>query len=95
MKVLISLGFGAGWSTWNDSRMATDEDLIALFESGCTPEEMKGLCLSKGYTDVYMGGFEGLAITEVPKGVHFRIREYDGAETIEIMEAQDWIYAED
>lgn len=97
MKVLISPGYGAGWSTWNDSRMAIDKDLIELFERGCTESELAGLCIKKGYTDFppYMGGFENLEVTEVPQGCHFRVNEYDGSEYIDIYEEGDWFYAED
>lgn len=94
MKVLISPGFGAGFSTWNNSEMAVDKDLIALFEKGCTEEEMETLCLEKGY-DSYMGGFDQLEVIEVPQGCHFQIREYDGHESIQIFHANDWFYAED
>lgn len=99
MKVLISPGYGAGWSTWNDSRMAIDKDLIELFERGCTEDEMASLCVKKGYgNDVfppYMGGFFDLKVTEVPQGCLFRINEYDGSEYIDIYEEGDWFYAED
>ena len=99
MKVLISPGYGAGWSTWNYSGMAIDKDLIELFERGCTEDEMKLLCIKKGYGDgdfpPYMGGFSDLEVTEVPQGCQFRINEYDGHEYIDICEEGDWFYAED
>ena len=62
MKVLISPGYGAEWSTWNHPKMATDKDLIELFEKeSCTSKEMKDLCIKKGYRkDPYMGGFRTL-----------------------------------
>lgn len=40
MKVLISPGFGAGWSTWNDSGIATDVRIVDAFERGVSKEEM-------------------------------------------------------
>lgn len=100
MKVLISKGYGAGWSTWNCSKMATDKDLIEAFERGCTLEEMQELCRVKGYDDgyegaPYMGGFDGLAVVEVPKGSYFQIREYDGAEYIEIFDKDNYLLAKD
>ncbi len=95
MKVLISPSFGAGWSTWEGVHLAIDKDLIAAFERGCGEEEMRQLCIKKGYGDVYMGGFSGLTIEEVPKGCYFKVREYDGAEYIEIFNPSDWIKAED
>ena len=70
-------------------------EIIDLFEKGCTVHEMEKFCNSKGYEDIYMGGFYNLKVVEIPKGTRFCIREYDGAEYIEIMEEQDWFYAED
>lgn len=99
MKVLISKGFGAGWSTWGHKEMAIDQDLVRLFERGCTEDEMKALCIKKGYTslfggDPYMGGFEDLVVEEVPAGCYFKIREYDGSEYIEVFDSSSWFFAE-
>ena len=49
MKVLISPGFGAGWSTWNHPLMAFDKDVIELFERGGSEDEIRRLCADKGY----------------------------------------------
>ena len=99
MKVLISRDYGAGFSTWNDLEMAIDQDLIKLFEDGCTQSELKEACRKKGYGDFedgpYMGGFEGLAVVEVPKGAVFKINESDGYEYIEIFNPDRWFYAEE
>ena len=95
MKVLISPKYGAGWSTWNCREMAIDKDLIAAFENGCTEEEMEELCIKKGYHAPYMGGFEDLVVEEVPAGCFFKIREYDGSETIEVFNSNRWFFAED
>ena len=100
MKVLISPGYGDGFSTWNTKEMAIDKDLIALFERGCTKKEMEEACCLKGYNAgyggaPYMGGFSSLKIVEVPNGALFQIREYDGSEYIEIFNSSDWILAED
>lgn len=99
MKLLISPGYGAGWSTWNCSEMATDKDLIELFENGCTYEEMEKLCIEKNYTDgyggpPYMGGFQQLKVVEVPRGAPYRINEYDGAESVEVFNPDKWLVAE-
>ena len=99
MKVLISKGFGAGWSSWNDPRMAFDERLIRAFECGISKEDMEILCVKCGYDDVYgappyMGGFSHLEVVEVPSGAVFRIHEYDGSESIEVLDMDDWYVAE-
>lgn len=99
MKVLISPGFGAGWSTWNHAGMATDERLVRAFECGILEEDMKHLCLECGYDDgfgcaPYMGGFEDLQVVDVPSGSWFKIMEYDGHEYLEYFEEEDYYYAE-
>lgn len=99
MKVLISPGYGAGWSTWYDPDMATNKELIAYFESGVTKKQMAQKCKELGFCypngePYYMGGFDQLEIVEVPKGSFFRILEFDGCEYIEIMSDIDWEYAE-
>jgi hypothetical protein len=93
MKVLISPGYGAGWSTWEGADLATDPRLIKAFERGISALEMQELCADLGYGDVYMGGFKNLTIVEVPKGTIFRIKEYDGFESIEVFDDSDWLRA--
>ena len=100
MKVLISPGYGAGWSTWCRPELATDKRLIELFERGCTEKELLDACLEYDLTDAYggppyAGGFEDLEVVEIPNGSLFKIREYDGAEYIEIFDESKWIHAED
>lgn len=99
MKILISPGYGFGWSTWNCREMAVDKDLVNLFESGCTEEEMLDLCNKKGYCSQtggpYMGGFDDLKVVEVLAGFYFKIREYDGSESVEILDSSEWFLAEE
>ena len=99
MKVLISPGYGAGWSTWNDPRMAFDRRLIEAFERGISEDDMRDLCVECGYIDSYgcapyMSGFFQLKVVEVPSGTVFRIDEYDGFESIELLDMDDWYVAE-
>lgn len=97
MKVLISPGYGAGWSTWNNPKLATDPRIIKAFEDGITEEEMQELCIklriTDGYGTVYMGGFADLKVVEVPKGCLFQIHEYDGYESVEIFDEAGWMRA--
>lgn len=97
MKVLISEGFGAGWSTWSDYGidLAIDKRIIKAVEGGAFEEDVKELCEDLGYTYVYMGGFDGLTVVEVPNGSRFRIKEYDGNESIEVYNEKEWILAKD
>ena len=93
MKVLISPGYGCGWSTWNYINLAFDPDIIAAFEAGYTKEQMEIFITSLGYKKPFMGGYEQCKIEEVPKGTLFKIREFDGAEYIEYAHKQDWLTA--
>ena len=99
MKVLISPGYGAGWSTWEYPAMAFDERLIQAFERDISEDEMYELCVKCGYCNEYgdgpyMGGFSQLEVEDIPSGELFQIREYDGNEYIEYFNADDWYISE-
>lgn len=101
VAVLISPGFGAGWSTWCefDDRKAVTFDPwivdILLSDQYNRKEKIDRIyahCAVK-YPDMYMGGVSDLTVEWIPQGTLFRIAEYDGSETIELKEAEDWIQA--
>lgn len=89
LAVLISPGYGAGWSTWNDIDIALDSKIIEYFMRNPKPteEEMSCFLEENGYHNIYMGGYENLKIKWIPKGTSFLIMEYDGSEYIEINKA--------
>lgn len=87
LGVLISYGFGAGWSTWNDEEIAYDKRIIEKWLDGATSSEMCDYIESLGYSRPYMGGYAGLELEFIPRGTMFCIHEYDGAESIETMES--------
>lgn len=91
MQVLISPGFGAGWSTWNEGglKLATDPRIIEAF-SYMGREEFFAYCEELGYGHIYGRGYRNLRVVDVPSGVLFRINEHDGAESIEIFNADNW-----
>lgn len=93
MKVLISPGYGAGWSTWNYIDLAVDPDIIQAFEAGLDEEDMRLFIISLGYEEPYMGGYDYCKVIDIPKGTKFKIREYDGSEYIETYNADDWMIA--
>lgn len=86
LGVLISVGFGAGWSTWNDTEIAYDKRIIEKWLEKTTPDEMCDYIESLGYRRPYMGGYNDLRLRFVPRGTMFCIHEYDGAESIETPE---------
>lgn len=94
MKVLISPGYGAGWSTWNYIDLAFDPDIINAFELGLDEDSMYAFIRTLGYDEPYMDGYRNCKIIEVPKGTKFRIIEYDGAERIEYYDDTKWLIAQ-
>ena len=89
VEVLVSPGWGAGWSTWNDDglKLAVDKRIIDYFKKvGQDTDEniVKAFCESIGYKRVYCGGWDQLVIETVPQGKKFRITEYDGFEELEV-----------
>lgn len=86
LGVLISVGFGAGWSTWNDTELAYDKRIIEKWLEGATSDEMADYVENLGYRRPYMGGYRYLKLEFVPRGTMFCIHEYDGAESIETPE---------
>jgi len=84
VAVLISPGFGAGWSSWGD----TDQRDAMLFDSRLVDfvlaQGTAGLAdyaESLGYTG-YMGGASDVQVEWLESGTRFMIDEYDGSESI-------------
>jgi hypothetical protein len=91
VAVIISNGYGAGWSTWhygpNRETLVFHPKLVELIESGqCNQDNMLALLTELigeiETVHVYLGGVEDLTIEWLPEGTRFKIEEYDGSEHI-------------
>ena len=102
--VLISPGFGAGWSTWEGSELAWRREIVEFFlahkdneqwmntvdryncdawEQSMANREAEEFFKSIGYDECpYLGGFNQIKLVWVPLGAAWRIKEYDGNETL-------------
>ena len=90
--VLVSPGFGAGFSTWGYPTEAIfNPTLIELVENEKWQEAID-YCEST-WSDGYSGGVQDLRVAWIPEGTKFQITEYDGSESIEFLEDIDWITA--
>jgi len=90
--VLVSPGFGAGFSSWGYPDEAIfDPNLIDLVENGKIQEAVD-YCETK-WEDGYSGGVQDLVVVWVTEGTKFQIVEYDGSESIEFLEDINWITA--
>lgn len=92
VAVLISPDYGAGWSTWNHEYPAEelmfDPGLVLLVEEGNT-EKIETYATLK-WPNAYLGGLRNICVEWVNQGTAFRINEYDGAESIELMNNINW-----
>jgi len=90
--VLVSLGFGAGFSTWNKPEMAVDFDLVEAFLSD-DMNRFEYIVIEKYGESTYLGGMEDLEVEWVDEGKKFRVEEYDGNESLEIFDEEVWFTA--
>ncbi len=94
-KILVSTGYGAGWSTWapDDKRkeIAEYQPIINFIEAGGNPRDLdqRGgpnhdliiqMMVDLGLDRFYTGGADGLEVVEVDGP--YLISEYDGWESV-------------
>ena len=90
--VLISPGFGAGFSTWGAPIEAIfNPTLIELVEQQKVEEAID--FVEKNWENVYTGGVQDLRVAWIEEGTRFIIEEYDGAESFLFEEDIDWVQA--
>jgi hypothetical protein len=88
VAVLISTGYGAGWSTWHGHKeLIFHPKLVELIESGQHNRDNISTLLiellgKKEAEEIYLGGVEELSVEWLPEGIKFKIEEYDGSEYI-------------
>lgn len=94
VAVMISPGFGAGWSTWNKEHRDTllfDAEIAQAVLDGDKAKAAR-LALEK-CPDFYAGGADGLRIAWLDKGTVFDVEEYDGSESLHIIGGRDYSVA--
>ena len=97
MKVLLTVGYGAGFTEWNDPNIAVDQRVVEAYEANpeMSVDEFRSMCESFGYEDVNVirEDLELMKIEEVPDDVYFRIRSYDGWEYVEVFNPDEWLHS--
>lgn len=88
--VLVSNGYGAGWSTWvvsdDPSFYAMDKTLIEMKQRGASSDEVEQYCEKAKGESPYMGGWSDTEIEWLDPGTVFTIHEYDGYESLQLIE---------
>lgn len=107
VAILYSPGYGAGWSSWasisiNPEVLMFDPNIVDMVErkqNNIITEdqfltEVDAYCVATyGEHSVYTGGATDIIIEWVPEGTLFKINEYDGYETIQFKESDQWVTA--
>jgi hypothetical protein len=93
VAVLYSPGFGAGWYTWNTDapEILFDPAIVKFVEKEKWDELATYVALK--YPDIYTGGMKDLKVAWIPEGTLFRVDDYDGNESIELKENDNWFVA--
>jgi hypothetical protein len=92
VAVLYSPGFGAGWSTWSGSDSGTSSAEAMMFDRDLAEVTLAGdldkmFAIAKAkWPDEYHGGLDDLRVKWVPVGAQFIIHEYDGSESVVLMD---------
>lgn len=90
--VLVTPGFGAGFFTWGAPIEAIfNPTLIGLIENQKLQEAIE--FVAETWEDVYTGGVQDLVVVWIPEGSKFHIMEYDGSESLVLIDDIDWITA--
>jgi hypothetical protein len=96
IAVLVSHGFGAGWYSWHSKKeLLFHPKIVELVEQNKESEITEELCQELLGTDEYICtlGVDGLSIHWLPIGTRFIIDEYDGAESLKILDDIDFLIA--
>ena len=104
VAVLVSGGYGAGWSTWqnddeSNASMAFEPKIVEMVLAGekdknraerkATLDKIIGY-MTETYPGYYTGGAEGLKVEWVLVGSKFYIEEYDGNESLVLESDMNW-----
>ena len=89
VAVIVSPGYGAGWSTWanNPERAAFSPEVVAWIEGGGVGEPD----LPSDLADEYGGGLVDAEVKWLDVGTAFYIAEYDGNESLVIFGIDGWV----
>ena len=93
VAVLYSPDYGAGWYTWNKEypEMLFDPTVVMFVEDGDLDKAEAYATLK--WPEAYIGGLRDLKVQWIPEGTAFKINEYDGNESVEIRDGNQWIVA--
>jgi hypothetical protein len=93
VAVLVSPGWGAGWSTWNDEpELVFLPEVVEWVENGKMEDidDVLRRVYPEPYDLPYSGGACELEVKWLPQGTPFCISECDGSESLKSPSSEDW-----
>ena len=95
IAVLVSRGYGAGWSTWNNGNsefLCMDAEIAQAILDG---NKAKAVEIAKKQCgdDFYDGGADDLTVEWVERGRAFEISEFDGNASLRLIGEQSFMIA--
>lgn len=84
VAILVSPGYGAGWSTWGDNEefLAMDKGLVEMKLRNAPKEEVEEYIRNTIGEEMCMGGWKKAIVSWLNSGTSFVIDEYDGYESL-------------
>lgn len=92
VAVIVSGGFGAGWSTWGASESCLDGELAQAILDKKPISEIEEIA-EKNWPHQYQGGLFKAHVSWVNQGSAFEIEEYDGSESLHIIGERNYLVA--
>jgi hypothetical protein len=95
VAVLVSSGYGSGWSSWaelKDQEFLTMNKELAEAVERSDYLEVERIVNEKDI-NIYVDNFTNLKIEWVNRGTRFFINEYDGDETIRLLDEVEYLTA--
>ena len=84
VAVIVSPGFGAGWSTCGDEESCLDGELAQAILDGLHEDKIEEIA-EKNWPGQYQGGLYQCVVKWVEQGEQFEITDYDGNESLNII----------
>ena len=92
VAVLVSKGYGAGWSTWGAPESCLDGEIAQAILDGRPDQEISEIA-ERNWPGQYQGGLGDCVVEWVAEGQPFEIDEYDGAESLREIYIGDFLVA--
>jgi hypothetical protein len=96
VAILYTPDYGSGWYSWHqDERLLFDPELVQMVEADEVKQVQQRLIQRKypEIKEIHLIRLPYLQVAWIPEGKKFRIQEYDGQESILLLEEERYVVA--